>query len=108
MGITFVSLAAAMQAADGLVQQHIAAHGADSLLPKSKEPLTRAEIVGLLSLPHGTVVDGVLVGDNLAWQGVRVWIALFATGGLRKEAVALGPGEKLDAFKLTLVDVVYS
>eukprot|EP00965_Chrysotila_dentata_P145800 4816664-Pleurochrysis_carterae.AAC.1 len=60
MGLTFVSLSAAMQAADGLMQQHIAAHGADALLPKSKEPLTRAEIVALLSFPHGTVVGDVL------------------------------------------------
>eukprot|EP00965_Chrysotila_dentata_P063843 2115730-Pleurochrysis_carterae.AAC.2 len=108
MGLTFVLLSAPMQATDGLVQQHIAAHGADALLPKSKEPLTRAKIVALFSFPHGTVVGGILVCDNLAWQGVRVWVALFATGGFRKEAVALGPGETLDAFKLTLADVVYT
>eukprot|EP00965_Chrysotila_dentata_P117575 3884800-Pleurochrysis_carterae.AAC.1 len=62
----------------------------------------------MLSLPHGTVVDGVVAGESFAWQGVRVLIALFATGGFRKEAVALGPGEQLDAFKLTLADAVYS
>eukprot|EP00965_Chrysotila_dentata_P071426 2360514-Pleurochrysis_carterae.AAC.1 len=57
----------------------------------------------MLSLPHGTVVDGVVAGESLAWQGVRVWIALFATGGFRKEAVALGPGEQLDALLQTHV-----
>eukprot|EP00966_Prymnesium_polylepis_P280044 6470141-Prymnesium_polylepis.1 len=38
VGLTFVSLALVVMAADGLVQEHIDVHGADALQPKSKEP----------------------------------------------------------------------
>ena len=111
VGLTFVSLSMVVMASEGLIQEHIDAHGPDSLLPKSKEPLEYAEISAMLQLPDGTIVgsgaDAITVGDNLEWQGVRVWIALFCTGGFRKEAVALGPGERVGPRKLTLHNVTY-
>lgn len=38
--LTFVSFGAVVMAAEGLIQEHIDAHGADSLLQRSKEPFT--------------------------------------------------------------------
>jgi hypothetical protein len=106
--LTFVSLASVAAAADGLVQEHIDVHGESSLIPASKEPFLNSEIVAMLELPYGTVVGGIVVGDNVEWQGVRVFIALYCTMGPRKEAVALGPGQAynngartLSLFRLT-------
>jgi len=76
MGLQFVSLSLIMLAADGLMQEHINAHGADSLLPKSKKTFDTWGIIAMLNLPKGTRIKtaaGVIkVGNNLAWQGVRV------------------------------------
>lgn len=102
IGLSFVSLATVVSAAAGLVQEHIDVHGADSLLPKSKEPFTHGEIDAMLALPDGVIVAGVVVGDNLPWQGIRTLICLFCTMGCRKEAVALGPGERMGPPKLSL------
>ena len=111
LGFTFVSLSMVVMAAEGLIQEHIDTHGADSLLPKSKEPLLVGEIISMLNLPPGTVVGigamSVTVGDNLQWQGVRVWITLLCTGGFRKEAFAIGTDEKFGHRKLSLRNVVY-
>ena len=49
----------------------------------------------------------ITVGPNLEWQGVRVFVALFATMGCRKEAIALGKGEAPGPRKLMLKAVVY-
>ena len=55
MGIKFVPLATVVQAAEGLTQEHIDAHGAVTLLPKSKEPFASIdEIMALLNSPEGT------------------------------------------------------
>jgi len=108
VGIRFVSLAAVVLAADGLIQEHIDAHGYESLQSKPKEPFTTTEIIAMLQLPPGTVIHGdLVVGDNLEWQGMVVLICLNATGGFRKEAVALGKDEKIGARKLKLSDIVY-
>ena len=109
--IRFVSLAIVVQAAQGLVREHIDAHGADALRRRSKEPFDTAEIVAMLHLAPGTVVPWgssyVLVGDNLEWQGVVVFINLYCTGGWRKEAIALGAGEMFGGRKLSLGEVTY-
>ena len=107
MSLTFVSLALVVMAADGMVQEHIDAHGTDALQPKSKEPLNTEEIHAALQLPIGTVVGDIVVGPNIEWQGARVFIALFANSGFRKEAVALGQGEVLGPRKLRLSNVIY-
>lgn len=96
-----------VMAADDLVQDHIDAHGADSLLPRSKEPFTTEELVAILSLPHGTRVGHLAVGDNLEWQGVRVMVALYCTMGPRKEAIALDRGEVFGPRKLSLWHVTW-
>ena len=44
----------------------------------------------MLALPEGTRVLDITVGPNLEWQGARVFVALFATMGCQKEAIALG------------------
>ena len=112
VGIRFVSLVTVVQAAEGLIQEQIDAHGADSLIPTSKEPLERAEIEGMLALPAGTVISykggRVVVGDNPDWWGVRVWISLFCTGGFRKEAVGLERGETFGWRKLSLHHLTYA
>jgi hypothetical protein len=109
--IRFVSLSLVVQAAQGLVREHIDAHGADSLRRRSKEPFDTAEIVAILNLPAGTCVahgsSVVTVGENLEWQGVVVFINLFCTGGWRKEAIALGPKEAFGGRKLSLGEVTY-
>ena len=109
--IRFVSLSLVVQAAQGLVREHIDAHGADSLRRRSKEPFDTAEIVAILNLPVGThVTHGssvVTVGENLEWQGVVVFINLYCTGGWRKEAIALGPKEVFGGRKLSLGEVTY-
>ena len=109
--IRFVSLALVVQASQGLVREHIDAHGADALRRRSKEPFHTAEIFALLNLPVGTILkygsSFVLVGDNLEWQGVVVFINLYCTGGWRKEAIALGPKEAFGGRKLSLGDVTY-
>ena len=111
LGLKFVSLSMVVMAAEGLVQEHIDAHGADSLLPRSKEPLTVVEIEAMLDLPEGTTIvfagGSVAVGDNLEWQGVRVWISLYCVGGFRKEAVAIGRGEVFGFRKLSLANLTY-
>lgn len=110
-GLKFVSLSSVVMAADGLVQEHIDAHGADSLLPASKEPLHASEIIAVLGLESsltGQVIGGVTVSSsNVEWQGVRVFVTLFATMGCRKEAVALGPKEQAGPRKLMLHNVTY-
>ena len=87
--IRFVSLALVVQASQGQVREHIDAHGADALRRRSKEPFHTAEIFALLNLPVGTILTHgssfILVGDNLEWQGVVVFINLYCTGGWRKE-----------------------
>ena len=105
--ITFVSLTLVVMAADGLVQEHIDVHGPDSLQPASKEPLLASEIVAVLGLTPGLNVAGFTVGYNVEWQGVRVFVTLFATMGCRKEAIALGAGEVPGPRKLMLKAVVY-
>ena len=109
--IRFVSLALVVQAAQGLIREHIDAHGADALRRRSKEPFDTAEIVAILRLPPGTVVpyaaSGITVGDNLEWQGIVVFITLYCTGGWRKEAIALGAKEVFGGRKLSLGEVTY-
>ena len=109
--IRFVSLALVVQAAQGLIREHIDAHGADALRRRSKEPFDTAEIVAILHLPLGTVVPyaatGITVGDNIEWQGVVVFINLYCTGGWRKEAIALGAKEAFGGRKLSLGEVTY-
>lgn len=99
VGLIFVSLSTVVMAAEGLIQEHIDAHGADSLLPRSREPFTTEEI---LRLPHGTRVGPFMVGSNLVWQGVRVMIALYCTMGPRKEAIALDREEIVGPRKLSM------
>jgi hypothetical protein len=109
--IRFVSLALVVQASQGLVRDHIDAHGADALRRRSKEPFETAEIVALLRLRPGTVINHgssfITVGDNIEWQGVVVFINLYCTGGWRKEAIALGPKEVFGGRKLSLGDITY-
>ena len=109
--IRFVSLSLVVQAAQGLVREHIDAHGADSLRRRSKEPFDTAEIVAILNLPAGTLVaygsSVITVGENLEWQGVVVFINLYCTGGWRKEAIALGAKEVFGGRKLSLGEVTY-
>lgn len=90
-------------AAEELIREHIDAHGADSLLLRSKEPFAATEeLVTLIELPHGTRVGLFAVGDNLIeWQGVRIMIALYCTIGPRKEAIALDKDEVLGPLKLS-------
>lgn len=108
VGLRFASLSLVVQAAAGLVQEHIDIHGAESLEPKSKEPLLTTEIVAILNLPPGTtIVEGIVVGENIEWQSVRVMIALFCTAGFRKEAVGIGRGEAFGPRKLGLFQVTY-
>ena len=108
VGIKFVSLALVVQAAAGLVREHIDTHGEDALRRHSKEPFETAELEALLMLPIGTAVaPGVVVGDNVELQGVRVFIALFCTGGFRKEAIAIGDGESFGYRKLALFQVTW-
>ena len=110
-GLTFVSLTQVVTAAQGVIRELVDAEGPEVLIPKSAEPFDASEIIGMLSLPEGTrvVVGGVVVtvGDNLEWQGTRVFIALFATMGCRKEAVALGPDEAFGPRKLSLWHITY-
>ena len=111
LGLKFVSLSMVVIAAEGLIQERIDVHSADSLLPKSKKPLSIEEIEAMLDLPLGTVVifagGRVVVGHNLEWQGVRVWIALFCVGGFRKEAMGVGHGEVFGFRKLSLANLTY-
>jgi len=109
--IRFVSLALVVQASQGLVRDHIDAHGADALRRRSKEPFETSEIVALLRLRPGKVINHgssfITVGDNIEWQGVVVFINLYCTGGWRKEAIALGPKEVFGGRKLSLGDITY-
>ncbi|KAL3928931.1 MAG: hypothetical protein SGPRY_002180, partial [Prymnesium sp.] len=106
VGLTFVSLSLStvVMAADGLVQKHIDAHGADSLLACSKEPFATEELVAILSLPRA---GHLAVGDNLEWQGVRVMITLYCTMGPRKDAIALDRGEVFGPRKLSLWHITW-
>ena len=65
----------------------------------------------MLDLPDGTTIafsgGRIVVGGNVEWQGVRVWITLYCVGGFRKEAVALRPGEIFGARKLALASLIY-
>ena len=60
-----------------------------------------------MGLRPGTVVYGVTVGENLEWQGVVVWINLLCTGGWRKEAIGIEPGEVFGPRKLRLSSALY-
>jgi hypothetical protein len=109
--LKFVSLAAVVAASQGLIREEVDDEGPEVLIPKSREPFRTEEIVGMLTLPTGTVVKwgsrSVTVGDNLPWQGVVVWINLYATMGLRKEGIALGPDEVFGPRKLSLWHVTH-
>jgi hypothetical protein len=111
MGLQFVSLTTVVMAADGLVQEHIDVHGTDSLMPKSKEPFHTSELMAMLALPVGTEVacggGSVVVGPGIEWQGVRVFIALFATMGCRKEAIALDAGQQFGWRTLSFHHLTY-
>jgi hypothetical protein len=111
LGLNFVSLATVVIAAQGLVQEAIDEEGPEAVMPKSREPFDTSEIVGMLRLPTGTrIVAGghdVTVGDNLEWQGIVVFINLYATGGWRKEAIALGVDEAFGHRKLSLWHVTH-
>ena len=56
----------------------------------------------------GSGADRVVVGDNVARQGVVVWIHLYCTMGPRKEAIATGEGEVFGPRKLSLWHVTYN
>ena len=108
VGLTFVSLSLVVMAAEGLIQEQIDVHGAEILLVKSKEPFTYAEVAAMFALTHGdAVIAGIVMGEGIDAQGVRVYMALFATMGPRGEAIALGERETYGGRKLRLGSVTY-
>ena len=90
--LPFVSLSSAVACCKGVVQEHIDEHGPESLLTERKEPLENWMLNRWMTLKYGTKVGAYVVGNNLAWQGVRVLICYAATTGGRKADVALGAG----------------
>ena len=112
VSLTFVSLSLVVTAAAGVVQEHIDDHGSDALLPRSKEALETTEIVAMLQLPsvlngQPVYVGSIRVGDNIEWQGVKVFLCAECTGGWRREAFAVGPDERMGPRKISLWHVTY-
>ena len=81
-----------------IMQQYIKRHGKIHLLPKQKEPLTRAMIEGILSLPHGTAITPKITVDHhdYFWIALMALIALMASTGQRKSEALLPDGEAWD------------
>ena len=94
--LPFVSLQLVAEVCKGVVQDYLDEHGADWIAQKRKEPVTNEMLRAWLTLPEGTRVGGVVVGETTAWQAVRVFITLMAASGFRCSDVALEPGARFN------------
>ena len=58
------------------------------------------------ALPAGLMIGKFVVGNNVAWQGIRVCIVLCAAAGFRCSDVALEPGARFTGNRhLSMADV---
>ena len=106
LGMIFGPLTLVSEVCKGVVQDYLDEHGADWVAQKRKEPVTNEMIVAWLSLVRGLTVGKVVVGANLAWQAVRVFITLCAASGFRCSDVALESGKPFNGNRhLSMADV---
>jgi hypothetical protein len=99
--ITMVSSQQLATVLKGLLTEHIAEHGFESLLPQRKEPLDAGHVRDFLNTPSGMVLGRVVVDWN-APLFVSLG-ALFAVGistGFRKAECATPNGRALDQRRL--------
>ena len=88
-GFRMAPFTVAMQVVNGMMQKFVDDHGADSLIPSRKNPLTNAMIDGMLSTIDGTVGSGLKVRWSLYfWVAVFATFAVLAETGMRKGDVS--------------------
>ena len=105
--LRFVDLAFVNDACKGVIRLLVAEHGPEVVEVHRKEPIQPWMLHAWLSLPDGARVGPYIVGDNLPWLGVRVFIALAATSGFRKADMALDPKIAFSMMHLSLRFVGY-
>ena len=105
--IRFVDLSFVTSACKGIIRLLVKAHGPEVVAVRRKEPLQPWMLERWLALPHGTRIGPYVVGNNLPWLGVRVFITLEATSGFRKDDIALNPGVVFGMSDLSLRFVHY-
>jgi hypothetical protein len=108
-GIFMVSTAQLTAVMKGLMVEHIAEHGYESLLPHRKEPLDATHLRLLLSTPHGTLL-GRLELDWSSPLGLSLG-GIFAVGastGIRKAEGATPNGRALDQRRLRRSNLLWS
>jgi hypothetical protein len=80
-----------------LCRRHLADFGADSLVPKRKEPFTRAMILALLRIPDGLRIGPyTLTWDSRLGRALRAFIIVLASTGMRKGEVSITSRERFD------------
>jgi len=89
-----------------LCRKHIKDFGAASLIPKRKEPFTRAMILALLRLADGLRIGPyVLTWDSRVGRALRALIVVLASTGMRKAEVSISSGERFDKTHVSRADL---
>ena len=100
-GIFMVSTAQLSSVMKGILSEHIAEHGYESLLPHRKEPLDGDHLRLLLSTPTGTVLGRTAVHwDAPLFLSLGGLFAVGASTGIRKAEGATPNGRDLDQRRL--------
>ena len=90
-GIKMVSFTFAIMVVKGMLHDYVAEHGSDALQPSRKNPLTHAQIDGMVS----DGVEGATDGKSLTvqwsayfWTAARATFSVLAETGMRKAEVS--------------------
>lgn len=105
--LRFVDLSFVTTACKGIIRLLVKKYGPEVVAVRRKEPLEPWMIERWLALPDGTRVGPYVVGDNLPWLGVRVFITFECTSGCRKDDIAIDVGEVWSMDDLSLRFVHY-
>ena len=89
-GIKMAPLTMAAQVVQGMLRRYVEIHGADSLAPSRKKPLTNAIILLMLAARDCATLGGSLVvcWATYFWISVRATFSVLAETGMRKGDVS--------------------
>ena len=107
-GIVMVSTAQLSAVMKGILTEHIAEHGYESLLPHRKEPLDAEHLRLLLSTPAGSALGRTTVDwDSPLFLSLGGIFAVGASTGIRKAEGATPNGRGLDQRRLRRCNLLW-
>ena len=109
VGLKMAPFTMAIQVVKGMLHQYVEEHGADSLAPSRKNPLTDDIIVRMLAVPDGTTAGGfthTVTRGTYLWTAVNATFATLAETGMRKGDVSRPKqGGKFEKGRLTFASL---